>query len=165
MSSPLPHTFEIKYFIKFVQNFYNLKKKFAYHEKDWFTSLKSNVECLSRHSFSHNETEHMQARFTKKFTNSKIEMKIYKLYNPSTNAKNSVPNPRQPFPKIHSPISLSFQHPVLTTQGKSLDNARCTHTHTHTHSHILTVQVSQEALAWYRLLLVGLETRCKTKAV
>lgn len=33
-SPPLFHTLEIRYFIKFVQNSYNLKKNFANHEND-----------------------------------------------------------------------------------------------------------------------------------
>lgn len=100
----------------------------------------------------------------------KIGMKIDKLFIIHRRNVKMSKRPKSSLSKIHSPISLSFQHPVLTTQGKSLDNVGFTythtHTHTHTHIHIYSLcKLSQEALAWYRLLLVRLETRCKTKAV
>lgn len=82
----------------------------------------------------------------------KIGMKIDKLFIIHRRNVKMSKRPKSSLSKIHSPISLSFQHPVLTTQGKSLDNVGFTythtHTHTHTHIHIYSLcKLSQEALA------------------
>lgn len=66
----------------------------------------------------------------------KIGMKIDKLFIIHRRNVKMSKRPKSSLSKIHSPISLSFQHPVLTTQGKSLDNVGFIYTHTHTPTHI-----------------------------
>ena len=68
-------------------------------------------------------------------------MKLDKLFIIHRRNVKNVPNPRRPKSILPSPFPS--KHPVLTTQGKSLENADFTyiHTYTHTHTYILTVQV------------------------
>lgn len=70
-----------------------------------------------------------------------MEMKLDKLFIIHRRNIKNVPNPRRP--KFILPSPFPSKHPVLTTQGKSLENADFTyiHTYTHTHTYILTVQV------------------------
>lgn len=60
-----------------------------------------------------------------------MEMKLDKLFIIHRRNVKNVPNPRRPKSILPSPFPS--KHPVLTTQGKSLDNADFTYIHAYTH--------------------------------